>query len=117
MHAGAIGAEQRSRTEPRLADAHLTIGSSRDLLDFITDLYQARRVTIILVVHQLSLVAGRATHLALINKDLPLFAVDEAEATLTAERLSELYGHPMEVCGEGVDTIVRGRRHQGRPCP
>ncbi len=97
--------------------AGMDIPSERDLLDFITELYREREVTIILVVHQLSLVAGRCSHLAIINKDLPLFAVGTATELLTSERLTELYGHPMEVCGDGEDMIVRAARHGEGACP
>ena len=45
--------------------------------------------------------------MAIINKDLPLFAMGKAEALLTTEKLTELYGSPLVVCGEGADAIVR----------
>lgn len=96
--------------------AGMDIPSERELLDFITGLGREHDVTIILVVHQLTLVAGRCSHLAIINKDLPLFAVGPAEELLTAEKLTALYRHPMAVCGRGEAMVIRAARDGKETC-
>ena len=87
--------------------AGMDIPSEHELLDFVSDLSAKHDAAVILVVHQLSLVAGRARRIAIVNKDLPLFAVGAARKLLTVERLSELYGVPLEVVGCGEDAVVR----------
>jgi ABC-type Mn2+/Zn2+ transport system ATPase subunit len=77
--------------------AGMDLPSEKDLLDFVTALNRERAEAIVLVAHQLSLVAGRAGKLALINKDLKLFATGPADELLSSEKLSKLYGRPMEV--------------------
>jgi ABC-type Mn2+/Zn2+ transport system ATPase subunit len=96
--------------------AGMDIPSERELLDFITDLNRQHRTSVLLVVHQIGLVAGRCSHLAIINKDLPLFACGAASQMLTSARLSDLYGHPIEVTGEGASMVVRaaGREEASR---
>ncbi len=92
--------------------AGMDLPSERELLDFVTGLNRQSGTGVLLVVHQISLVAGRCSHLALINKDLPLFASGTAAELLDEKRLSELYRHPMRVVGSGEETIVRAARQQ-----
>jgi len=87
--------------------AGMDIPSEHELLDFVSEQNATRGLPIVLVVHQLSLVAGRASKIALINKDIPLFAVGTADEVLDADHLTQLYGTPLEVFGQGEDTIVR----------
>ncbi len=94
--------------------AGMDLPAERELLDFVTGLNRDHGANIILVAHQLSLVAGRASSIALINKDLPLFAVGPSEELLTNECLTEFYRHPMEVVEVGGGIIVRARREEGR---
>ncbi|MCP4676297.1 MAG: metal ABC transporter ATP-binding protein [Deltaproteobacteria bacterium] len=94
--------------------AGMDLPAEQELLDFVTRLNRDHKANIILVVHQLSLVAGRASRIALINKDLPLFAVGPSEELLTNKRLTELYRHPMEVVEVGGGMIVRARREEER---
>ncbi|MCP4602469.1 MAG: metal ABC transporter ATP-binding protein [Proteobacteria bacterium] len=88
----------------------MDLPAEQELLDFITGLNRDHGTNIILVAHQLSLVAGRASRIALINKDLSLFAVGPADEFLTNERLTELYRRPMEVVEIGGRLIVRARQ-------
>jgi len=87
--------------------AGMDLPSEQRLLDFITSLNQKHHTNIVLVVHQLSLVAGRVSTIALINKDLPLFAVGPAETLLSSERLTTLYQFPMEVVETGGRVAVQ----------
>ena len=52
----------------------MDIPSEKELLDFVVRLNQKNGRAIILVIHQLSLAVGRATEIALINKDKDLFS-------------------------------------------
>ena len=90
--------------------AGMDIPSEHELLDFVTALNQEQGTPVVLVAHQLSIVAGRASQIAIVNKDLPLFAVGPATELLSAESLGRLYGTPLEVTGRGRDLTVRPRR-------
>ena len=92
--------------------AGMDLPAERELLDFITGLNRENGTGVLLVVHQISLVAGRCSHLALINKDLPLFAWGRAAEMLDERRLSELYRHPMRVAENGEETTVRAARRK-----
>jgi ABC-type Mn2+/Zn2+ transport system ATPase subunit len=87
--------------------AGMDLPSEKDLLDFVADLNRTQGTNVVLVVHQISLVAGRATKMALINKDLKLFAVGSAEQMLRSERLSDLYDHRMDVIETHGSVLVR----------
>ena len=87
--------------------AGMDLPAEKDLLDFVTDLNRHQGTNVVLVVHQISLVAGRATKMALINKDLKLFAMGSAEEMLSSERLSDLYDHPMDVIEADGSVLVR----------
>jgi ABC-type Mn2+/Zn2+ transport system ATPase subunit len=84
----------------------MDVPSEHDLLDFVGELNDGR-TAVILVAHELTVVAGRARRVALVNKDLPLFAVEGTSSLLEPGRLSALFGRPMEVRGEGEDRFVR----------
>jgi len=93
--------------------AGMDIPSEQELLDFVTSLSRAEGLAVLLVVHQLSLAAGRARRMAIVNKDLPIFAVGTADEILRDDRLSELYRHPMSVgrdAAMGHVYIRAGRR-------
>ena len=77
--------------------AGMDIPSEHDLLDFVSRLNAEQGTSVIVVVHQISLVAGRANRIAIVNKDLQLFATGTAEQLLSGKKLSELYQHPMHV--------------------
>ncbi|HOT12884.1 MAG TPA: metal ABC transporter ATP-binding protein, partial [Polyangiaceae bacterium] len=86
--------------------AGMDIPSEVELLDFVSGL-RVQGTAILLVVHQISLVAGRANRMALINKDIPLFAVGEANELLNSETLTALYREPMQVFDAAGQVIVR----------
>ncbi len=87
--------------------AGMDLPSEKDLLDFVADLNRHQGTNVVLVVHQISLVAGRANKMALINKDLQQFSVGSAETMLCGERLSDLYDHPMDVIETHGTVLVR----------
>lgn len=86
--------------------AGMDVPSEHDLLDFVGELNLAG-TAVMLVAHDLTLVAGRARRVGLVNKDIPLFDVSSACELLEPERLSALYGRAMEIGGEGEDRFVR----------
>lgn len=77
--------------------AGMDIISETQLLNYITNLNKKEGLSILLVVHQISLVAQRAYQIAFINKDIPLFVVDQTDKLLSNKNLSLLYRHPMSV--------------------
>lgn len=85
----------------------MDLPSECELLDFISGLNRDHKRAIVLVAHQLGQVAGRARTVAIINKDLGLFAVGPASQVLTTTQLSELYRSPMRVTQLGDDVLVR----------
>ncbi|MBI4701678.1 MAG: metal ABC transporter ATP-binding protein [Deltaproteobacteria bacterium] len=87
--------------------AGMDLPSERELLDFVAGLNRDHGTDIVLVVHQISLAAGRASRIALVNKDNGLFAVGAAQELLSEERLTELYGHPMEIVPARGAIVVR----------
>jgi ABC-type Mn2+/Zn2+ transport system ATPase subunit len=93
--------------------AGMDIPSEQELLDFVTALSRDEGLAVLLVVHQISLAAGRARRIAIVNKDLPIFAAGAADEILEDDRLSELYRHPMLVrrdAAQGHVYVRAGRR-------
>lgn len=90
--------------------AGMDLPSERELLDFVTAFNREKKEAIILVAHQLSLVAGRASKVALINKDQNLFTVGMTRELLSNKRLTDLYRYPMEVVDLDDSIVVRASR-------
>ena len=63
----------------------MDLPSERGLLDLVSDLNREHGTGILLVVHQISLAAGRASRVAFVNKDTGLFRVGDASDLLAAE--------------------------------
>jgi ABC-type Mn2+/Zn2+ transport system ATPase subunit len=94
----------------------MDLPSERDLLDLVVRLSRERHLALIFVTHDLGLAARYAERIALVNKDLGLFASDRTESLLTSPRLSALYGRPMEVHEVGGHLDVRaGERAEVTP--
>ncbi len=93
--------------------AGMDIPSEQELLDFITGLNQQGGTSIVLVVHQLSLAAGRASKMALINKARRLFTAGSAAELMSTQRLTDLYGHPMNVIEANGVVMVRASSEKG----
>lgn len=88
--------------------AGMDLPAEAELMDTLTQWNEQFGTTLIVVVHQVGLVAGRVSHLALINKDIPMFSVGPARELLRSETLSELYRAPMQVSEQDGRFIVRG---------
>jgi manganese/iron transport system ATP-binding protein len=76
------------------------------LLDLVVQLAATHRTAVLFVTHQISAAAGFATSLALVNQRTRLFESGPAEALLTSEALSRLYGRDIEVRREGARILV-----------
>ncbi len=90
--------------------AGMDIPSEEDLLDFIQSLNTESGMTVLLVMHQIAQVADRATHVALVNWELELFATGETGALVTTDELTSLYRRPMEVHRAFGQTLVKVAR-------
>lgn len=91
--------------------AGMDIPAESELLDFVLSLNQDHGTAVIVVVHQIALVANRARTMALINKDLPLFVVGGMQDLLSSDKLTELYGRPMDVLDVAGRRVVRAGEH------
>ncbi len=80
----------------------LDLPSERQILDVISALAKEGRLTVILAVHNLSILAERATFAAFIDKEKNLFVTGAAESIITSEKLSTIY-----------DTAVSVERREG----
>jgi len=75
----------------------MDLPSQADILTFIKKLHLEKKMTIIMISHQLSHVISVTDHICLINKDRDIFFASEAEELLNEEKLSHLYGRKMKV--------------------
>ncbi len=87
--------------------AGMDLPSEAALLDFITSLNRDERLAVVLVVHQLSIAAGRARQVAFINHERGLFAMGASAELFTDERLTELYNTPMKATQVDGDIVIR----------
>ncbi len=91
--------------------AGMDLPSERSLLDFVTDLNRNRGTAVIVVAHAIDLVTGRASRIALLNKDSSLFAVGTEAEIISTERLSDLYHAPIHVLDVDGERVVRAGRN------
>ncbi|HKE01348.1 MAG TPA: ABC transporter ATP-binding protein [Planctomycetota bacterium] len=84
--------------------SELDPGSAERLLDLIESLRRDAKLTVLLVSHDLSGVARRATHVLAMNDGR--YVVGPVGETLTSERLTALYGYPMAVVRENGRVAV-----------
>lgn len=80
--------------------------AERVLLELVQKLKAAHRLSVVLVTHQLSAVAGFATDVALIDRDRQLFEVGPAREMIVPTRLERLYGRAVTVAEVGGQTAV-----------
>ena len=79
--------------------SQLDPAATRGLLDLVERLRRSRDLTVILVSHDLTLVARRTEHVVALGRGG--FAVGATRAVLVPQRLQALYGHPFEVLERG----------------
>jgi ABC-type Mn2+/Zn2+ transport system ATPase subunit len=83
--------------------------AERVLLELVERLKRAHNLSVVLVTHQLTAVAGFATEVALVDRARGLFEVGPAREMMTPERLGPLYGREVRVAElDGQIAIVIG---------
>jgi zinc/manganese transport system ATP-binding protein len=84
--------------------------AERVLLELVEHLKRAHNLSVVLVTHQLTAVAGFATEVALVDRARGLFEVGPAREMMTPERLGRLYGREVRVAEiDGQIAVVIGR--------
>jgi ABC-type Mn2+/Zn2+ transport system ATPase subunit len=88
----------------------MDLGAEEDIMDLVASLH-GEGLTVVLVTHMLSLVALHARRVGILHDGLIL---GEAEEILTGERLSQIYGRPVEVREIGEHRVVVAGQPEGR---
>ena len=84
--------------------------AERVLLELVERLKRAHNLSVVLVTHQLTAVAGFATEVALVDRARGLFEVGPAREMMTPQRLGRLYGREVRVAEvDGQIAVVIGR--------
>jgi ABC-type Mn2+/Zn2+ transport system ATPase subunit len=82
-------------------------GGSETLLDIVSSMHRDRKMTIVLVSHDLSLVARRSTHALAMFENR--YIQGPTRETLTGEHLTQLYNYPLVVKDVGgLMTVLPG---------
>jgi ABC-type Mn2+/Zn2+ transport system ATPase subunit len=71
--------------------------AERMLLDLVQRLKSAHNLSVVLVTHQLTAVAGFATEVALVDRERAMFEVGPAQEMIDPEKLGRLYGREVRV--------------------
>jgi ABC-type Mn2+/Zn2+ transport system ATPase subunit len=89
--------------------AGMDLPSERSIMDIVGRLHREARLTIVMVTHNLNVVANYAKRLAIIDRERGIFSVGAIEEILTDENLSRLYGTAVQVREiAGRKTILTG---------
>jgi ABC-type Mn2+/Zn2+ transport system ATPase subunit len=80
--------------------------AERILLELVQRLKAAHNLSVVLVTHQLTAIAGFATEVALVDRERQLFEVGHAEEMIDPQRLGRLYGREVRVAKVGNRTAV-----------
>jgi len=97
----AVGPDVLLLDEPT---SQLDPAATRGLLDLVERLRGQRGLTVILVSHDLTVVARRTEHVVALGRQG--FAVGRTGDVLVPERLQALYGHPFEVLQRGGQPLI-----------
>jgi manganese/iron transport system ATP-binding protein len=88
--------------------------AERVLLELVERLKRAHDLSVVLVTHQLTAVAGFATEVAIVDRARGLFEVGPAREMIDPERLGRLYGREVRVARvDGQVAIVIGASTNG----
>jgi manganese/iron transport system ATP-binding protein len=83
--------------------------AERVLLELVERLKRAHDLSVVLVTHQLTAIAGFATEVALVDRDRGLFEVGPAREMIDPQRLGRLYGREVRVAQvDGQTAVVIG---------
>jgi ABC-type Mn2+/Zn2+ transport system ATPase subunit len=92
--------------------------AERVLLDLVERLKRAHNLSVVLVTHQLTAVAGFATEVALVDRARGLFDVGPAHEMIDPKRLGYLYGREVRVAQvDGQTAVVIGDAVEQAPRP
>jgi manganese/iron transport system ATP-binding protein len=80
--------------------------AERVLLELVEKLKRAHNLSVVLVTHQLTAVAGFATEVALVDRERGLFQVGPASEMIDPHKLGRLYGREVRVVDVGGQTAV-----------
>lgn len=80
--------------------------AERILLELVQRLKTAHNLSVVLVTHQLTAVAGFATEVALVDRERKLFQVGPAAEMIDPHKLGQLYGREVRVAQVGGRTAV-----------
>lgn len=80
----------------------MDLASEESVMELVGELYK-QGMTVVLVTHLLALVARHAKKVGIIHNGLTL---GEADQVLTSEKLSSIYGRPVDVIGMGSHRFV-----------
>jgi ABC-type Mn2+/Zn2+ transport system ATPase subunit len=76
------------------------------LLSLVSALVAAKNVAVLFVTHEISAAAGFAKQVMLLDGQQKYFEAGASEALITSERMSKLYGRPVEVRRENGRALV-----------
>ena len=74
--------------------------AERMLLELVQRLKASHNLSVVLVTHQLTAIAGFATEVALVDRERKLFQVGPADQMIDPVRLGQLYGREVRVAGK-----------------
>ena len=80
--------------------------AERILLELVARLKAAHNLSVVLVTHQLTAIAGFATEVALVDRERGLFEVGPASQMIDPQKLGRLYGREVRVAQVGDKTAV-----------
>jgi ABC-type Mn2+/Zn2+ transport system ATPase subunit len=80
--------------------------AERVLLELVERLKQAHDLSVVLVTHQLTAVAGFATEVALVDRLRGVFEVGPVRQMLDPKKLGQLYGREVRVADVGGQTAI-----------
>jgi ABC-type Mn2+/Zn2+ transport system ATPase subunit len=92
----------------------MDLPSEQDLMATVAALTADRETAVILVTHHLALAAMHCGRIAILDRVGGQFAADETAQLFTPERLSGLYGRPVEIVDSPAGPVVRLRPGEGR---
>lgn len=77
--------------------AGMDLPSERSIMDLVARLHNEERLTIVMVTHNLNVVANYARRLAIIDRERELFVLGSIQEILTDQNLTGLYGVEVQV--------------------
>jgi ABC-type Mn2+/Zn2+ transport system ATPase subunit len=83
------------------------------LLSLVSALVQSRNIGVVFVTHEISAAAGFAAQVILLDGAKQYFESGPASQLVSSERMSQLYGRPVEVRHENDRVLVWLSAHQG----